>query len=87
MTHSALPIVVPGQIYPLTHQSRTLAQFEAVRSIISDPEFLHMVSPDMFSPDVGSYRGPFAFLYYTRDGVLHAIRIGARGQHLQHVTA
>lgn len=36
---------------------------------------------------VGGYTGPFNFLYYTTDGVLHMVRVAKTGKILTHRTA
>ncbi len=86
----ARSFVVPvslSQSATWAHESRTLAQFEAVRAIVESPDFLASCNPDLFTPDVGAYDGPFAFAYYTKDGLLNVRRIGKAGRTLQHVTA
>lgn len=60
---------------------RTEAQFERVRSIAGSPDFAFSCNSRMFEPEQGRpCRGPVTFTWYDRAGVLHATRIGARGE-------
>jgi hypothetical protein len=59
-------------------------QHAAVAAIIADENFDHaLMNP--FTAEVGGYTGPFVFAYRTRNGDLHARRIGKSGRVLQHV--
>lgn len=80
----SIPVGLSHTLEPVAER-RTPAQRERVAAILADSEF-DFACDNPFTEEVSpSYRGPFAFLYYTRDGRLHLERIGARGDTLRHV--
>ena len=64
---------------------RTAQQFETVKRITEQPDFAFACCTAFGAGEGKKYTGPFAYLYYTRDGALHSDRIGARGNFLQRV--
>lgn len=68
----------------VTFNSRTLKQFEKVREITQRPTFDFACS-NIFHESAKDYTGPVIFIWYSKDGVLHATVIGKLGQTLREV--
>lgn len=64
---------------------RTAGQRCRVAAIVADPEF-DSACNNPFTPEVGTYTGAFSFVYYTKDGRIHNVRIGKNGNILRHTT-
>ena len=85
-TQSTVYSFVSNQRIPYTiRPSIGRSQFQTgyVAGLAAQPDF------DFFCGEVHCdepYSGPFTCLYYTKDGVLHGVRIG-RKRVLHHVTA
>lgn len=63
-------------------ESRTVEQFEAVRSIVQRDDFDFSSSPswNIFSADIGKYKGSFAFLWYDKQDNLNLSWITPKGK-------
>lgn len=70
-----------------TKMSRTEAQFHAVSSIISKPDFACVVGSNPFAKEVGDYTGPFVFTFFTNDNKLHSVKINKKGRVIAAVSA
>lgn len=70
----------------VVHPVRDPRQRAAVAEIAGRDDF-EFACNNPFTPEVGAYVGPFAFLFYTSDGALHTVRIGKTGRILRHVSA
>jgi len=67
----------------------TQEQFEVVRNISQEPTFdFTCMGPIFFKDDKRKkgYKGPFVFIYYTKDDTLHRVRIGKTGKILRHIS-
>lgn len=73
-----IPVGNQHEMEPVDASVRTPEQHQVVAEIVGSPEF-DFTTCNPFQPEVGEYTGPFAFLYYTKDGSFHARRIGKRG--------
>lgn len=63
-----------------TAKVRDIRQHQAVAAIVADPSFAFSCTNPFIEEEVGDYTGPFAFLYYTTDGLMHLRRIGKTGR-------
>jgi hypothetical protein len=54
-------------------------QRAAVAKIVNCKKF-DFACGNPFTEGVGSYTGVFFFLYYTKDGVMHGVKIGKTGR-------
>lgn len=64
---------------------RTQQQRDKVEELINDPNF-DSATGNPFTAEVGTYTGPFNFMYYTKDNVLHLVRISKTGRVLRKVS-
>lgn len=58
---------------------RTVEQREAVEKIVQRDDF-DFACCNPFDEEVGSYTGPFTFVYFTKRGDMRTVRFGKRGK-------
>ena len=61
------------------HSVRTKAQRETVQKIVENLEF-DFACGNPFKKEVGDFTGTFYFLYYTKGGKLHLVKISPTGR-------
>jgi len=82
-----VPVGINHEMQIWTHHNRSPEQFQAIQKLVAQDNFDFAVFSNPFTSDFKVYTGPFVFMYYTKDGILHAARIGKRGNVLQqHLT-
>ncbi|MFS1304467.1 hypothetical protein [Streptosporangium longisporum] len=91
-TTAAILHVIPVGYFrePSTIQEvRTPAQRETLLAIVNREDFdfaCNNPCDELMKELRPNYTGPFMFLYFTTDGVLHGARIGKRGDILRETT-
>lgn len=80
---TTIPVGRNHELSPVA-EVRTAGQRCRVAAIVASPDF-DSACNNPFTPGVGSYTGAFSFVYYTKDGRIHNVRIGKNGNVIRHV--